>query len=182
MFTLLTEADSRVVIREYRMRVVVVALLFLIIALLLGLILLMPSFVLISGREKLATEKLATVLTTQEKLLAGNPDENARETKEIMRLLSTRSKQSSVSELFDRVSAHRFSGVRITSLTASINENNMPAIGVSGVASTRQALSAFVKTLEVDKAFTGVSVPVSNFAKSTNLEFTLSLIYTPPAL
>jgi Tfp pilus assembly protein PilN len=56
------------------------------------------------------------------------------------------------------------------------------SIVVSGLASTRQTLSAFVKKLEVDSVFSSVSIPVSDFTKSTNLEFALSITVKPNAL
>ncbi|MEN9614369.1 MAG: hypothetical protein RLZZ347_676 [Candidatus Parcubacteria bacterium] len=174
MFTLLPEKNMKLVTREYRLRLVATALALFVVATILGMVLLSPSLVLIQNREKLVTTKLDTILASQKKLLAANPDEIAKGTKEMIRLLTTRSQVTSVSALLDRIVSHQIEGVRLTALDYSLAGAGATVV-VSGVASTRQVLSAFVKRLEADGALGTVSIPVSNFTKSTNLEFSLSI-------
>lgn len=181
MFTLLPEKDMEIITREYRMRITAVSLVLLVIATVLAMVLLMPSFVLISSRQKIVTEKLSAITESQKKLLAGDPEIVARDSKELMATVSTRLKSIRFSEIFDRIIDHRTTGVRITSLNASIHDG-LPTIVVSGVASTRQTLSAFVKKLEADNAFSSISIPVSNFTKATNLEFAVSVVTKSLAL
>lgn len=177
MFTLLPERDMQTVMREYRLRLITVAVIFLLIATVLAGTLLSPSFVLTGSREKIVAEKLDTVLATQKKLLVGDPDTLARDTKELIQLLSARTRVPTVSSLVDRALYHRTAGIRITAINTTVSDSS--TVILSGIASTRQSLSSFVKKLEADGEFSAVSVPVSNFAKSTNLEFSLSITFKP---
>ncbi|MBU3668780.1 MAG: hypothetical protein FGM57_02315 [Candidatus Taylorbacteria bacterium] len=51
----------------------------------------------------------------------------------------------------------------------------LSTIDISGVASTRVALSLFSETLKKDKVFKSVFIPISSFAKDKNIAFTVKL-------
>lgn len=55
-----------------------------------------------------------------------------------------------------------------------------PVVEVSGVATTRQALQAFVTALEQNPAVASVESPVSNYVKSTNSQFNLTITFLLP--
>jgi hypothetical protein len=48
-------------------------------------------------------------------------------------------------------------------------------LGLHGIATDRAALQSFKKILEDTGKFTSVDVPISNFVKRTNIDFTLTL-------
>jgi len=50
------------------------------------------------------------------------------------------------------------------------------AIALTGIAANREAIVAFVKALQTEQSFSSINVPVSNFAKDRDIEFSLTLI------
>lgn len=67
-------------------------------------------------------------------------------------------------------------GIILSGFVFSTKEN--PSVEVSGTASTRQALQAFISTLEKRENVTLVESPVSNYVKSTNSAFTITIIFS----
>ncbi len=70
---------------------------------------------------------------------------------------------------------HEGTGVRLTGFTVHTTEK--PTISVVGVAPTRQSLQGFVDALKSDPLIESVESPVTNFVKSTQSEFTISVIF-----
>jgi len=49
-----------------------------------------------------------------------------------------------------------------------------------GVATTREVLFSFVETLKTNKLFSAVDLPVSNFVKDSDIEFSVTLVMNMP--
>lgn len=70
-------------------------------------------------------------------------------------------------------------GVRIVGLVYQPQETatNLSAkLSLNGVSSSREAIVEFVKKLQQEPSFSSVNVPVSDFAKDRDIEFSLTLI------
>jgi len=77
-----------------------------------------------------------------------------------------------MTELLDNIVLVRPPGIEIASITF---ERSPLSFSLRGTASTRDALVAYKRALEDLERVTEVSSPISDLAKSTNLEFTLSV-------
>lgn len=147
-------------------------------SLLIGGGLLLPSYFLIKVKQSELKTNLASLK---------NPGEAAGG-EEVYKILETATKQidflSPQPALFLTVAAEKITdkkpaGVRIDGLSYHPQEPTQTwsaAIALIGVATSREAIVAFVKALQTEPTFSSINVPVSNFAKDRDIEFSLTLI------
>lgn len=81
-------------------------------------------------------------------------------------------------ELITTLSGIASGGIEISSVGYSENQDGSVALSVSGIASTRSTLQAFVISLQNTPGFNGVTIPVSAFAQDKNIDFNLSMNVT----
>lgn len=78
--------------------------------------------------------------------------------------------------LFEDILAKRGNGIRINALMYKRGgDKDTGVVSVTGVARDRESLSGFVQDLKTDPLYSRVDLPVSNFAKDKNTNFTIQL-------
>jgi uncharacterized protein (DUF2225 family) len=84
----------------------------------------------------------------------------------------------SYSDIIKKVTYLKNSDIKIISIVM-IKENQVgdKKILVSGIATNRDSLSLYERDIKIDGTFDSVTFPVSNFIKSSDLEFSVTLIY-----
>ncbi len=63
--------------------------------------------------------------------------------------------------------------IKLTGFEANFGANGINTLTLRGKAGNRNGLLSFSKALEQNGVFSKVSVPISNFAESSNLDFTI---------
>lgn len=173
MFNLLPKAEKDSIRREYRMRLMIVWLWFLLLTLLIASALLIPSYLLLVQKEREAGSRAellrqngfrdeaasstALLQATQEKLALAASSPPPRYFFE--RIAAAAQKKPS------RISLHGFSAV------PTAGEKH--SFFLSGVAAERAVLVSFAQLLEDAGVFTEVEVPLPLLAKENGIEFTL---------
>ena len=173
MINLLPHEARKLLIKEYSLRVASVwALLWT--AALLGVgTLFLPSYLLIETEKKafeaeemLPSEAADTIANIETEVVATN---------ELAAALKARMVTSAVTDLIRAVTAAAPSGVTIRSYTANRTDRDIAAIHVSGVAVSREALTAFQKNLEAREEFLDAEVPIDDFVKERDLPFEINI-------
>lgn len=77
--------------------------------------------------------------------------------------------------LIKAIIADKPEGVKISSFSDSTNEKGKLTIVVSGIADSREDLLAFANNLGSDKRYSKVDLPVSNFSKKTDIEYSIMI-------
>lgn len=175
MFNLLPPNEKQNIIKEYASRRLILMSLFLCALGLIGITALIPSYLLsrarineLSGDVKRSTALIeAKVLEDQAKVVTLT---NAK-----LGALSDVVDDVTIHDLFLNIIEKRGSGVRINALMYRRGDKDLGALTVTGVARDRESLSNFVQVLKGDPIFTKVDLPVSNFAKDKNTNFTIQL-------
>ncbi|MDO8659129.1 MAG: hypothetical protein Q7K54_00850 [Candidatus Parcubacteria bacterium] len=72
--------------------------------------------------------------------------------------------------------ANKMSEIKITDISYENDTEKGKKVNIEGVAPSREALLSFRLALEGDKSFKQVDLPISNFVKGSNIQFSLSLI------
>lgn len=89
----------------------------------------------------------------------------------------------SAPKLFREILESRPSGVFITSFSydfiAKKGSAAFPGITVSGTAENRSELLSFVESLNKNKSFSSVDLPISNLISDTNVSYTLNITVAP---
>ena len=69
----------------------------------------------------------------------------------------------------------KINGIQITQIAYKSDALGIKSVNVNGKASSREQLLSFRQSFESDKAFSKVVLPISNFVKGSNIQFSLSL-------
>lgn len=84
----------------------------------------------------------------------------------------------SLVEIIKKISVDKPSGVAISGFSYNFKDPKNADVTVAAVADNRESILRFADNLRKEVGFIHVDVPVSNFAKDTNIGFSLSLSVT----
>ncbi len=76
----------------------------------------------------------------------------------------------------NQIISRKMSDIKILELIFEDNAGKGKKVTINGIAPSRERLLLFRRALESDTAFVKVDLPISNFIKGSNLEFSLSLV------
>lgn len=166
---LLSKKDKKKLKQEYFIRFSVVSALLVSGALGVGVVALIPSYV-----------KVFEELSSQKKELAFR-QESARDDKALntevsqsaatLTLLERELGGESITGLIDETLFRRPSGITVVGYSYDMEKRTLT---LQGVASTRDLVAPYARSLEESELFEEVPVPFSDLAKNTNLEFMLA--------
>lgn len=143
-----------------------------------GAVSLLPTYFLSSAERALVLEKLSA----QQNEPLTEADQNLSAVAEGLnnKLTLVESAEKSrylVShKVVNEIIVHKMSDIKIMRLTYQNDPTAGRKVTVYGRAPSRERLYLFRRALEDDVAFKKVELPISNFVKGSNIEFSLSLI------
>lgn len=173
MFNLLPKAEKECIRREYRIRLAIVALWFSLATLLIASVLLLPSLLLSSAKEKAVMRRFTAVSTSVERGSAEKLADVLEETQSRLALFRRKAPVMYLHELLMRMASLKTNRVSFTNISFTGGESGKREVAIAGVAKDRAGLLSFVKSLERADFFEKVDVPISNYAKDTDIAFSL---------
>jgi hypothetical protein len=178
MYKLLPEEEKIKVAHEYSLRRLVVVNLGIVVLLLIGLVGLLPSYLLSSARHSEAEARAV--------LMRADGPEGERE--EVLSWLSLVNRKLALLssnvvieqplELFERFLRNDFEGISVTYLNWNKAGEEI-TLTVSGLAEDRQKLIRFEEQINASGQFKKASFPISQLAKERNLDFKITLSPLP---
>lgn len=171
MFNLLPKTKKEIIRREYRVRLAVVYLWLLFAALVISSLLLLPSLFLSSANERAAQLRFDTLLKSLESGNAADIDAILIDTKSQLALLESRNPKVFLYELLMLIASAQTDRLSLTGLSFGAPTEGKRDIDIAGIAQNRSVLLSFAQTLEQTGLFEKVEVPISNFAKDTDINF-----------
>ncbi|MBP9802777.1 MAG: hypothetical protein KBD14_00495 [Candidatus Pacebacteria bacterium] len=178
MINLIPNEEKKKIRKDFYMRVVIVSFFVLGIAILISNIMLTPALFYASLEKKLISEQFAK----DENKLAfdlNQENKNAVESLEskITLIKQARDNKFLVSaKVVDNLLNKKINGILINEINYTKDPNKGNLINIRGKASSRERLLTFKNSLASDPNFKNVDLPISNFIKSTDIEFSLVLI------
>lgn len=176
MLHLLTDEHREKIVTEYRKRVAIVSLLGVFLVCVICAIFVLPTFFISHG-------KYSTVLVEQKVLdseLATKEEEGSSESiKNIVlsiEALRIFDKTKTPSSILNGVVSARPAGVQVRSLVFTPGEDLAMTIDLAGRADTRKSLVQFDQKLKANPLFEEVIIPLGNFAKEKNIDFSIKII------
>jgi len=82
----------------------------------------------------------------------------------------------SPSAYFNKIADSKNSNIQITKFSLGGAKKNQLQFIVSGISKNREGLVLFIETLKSKAGFASVESPVSDFAKDSNIDFTLNIL------
>jgi len=173
MLHLLNDQQKIKVIKEYRMRLIVVICWLIVFISLVGITLLLPSYLSAIGKvnsiknENLQKENSIQVLNSQNfKDKIKKVDFNLSALKISVNILSP-------IEAYDKILISLPVGVVVDRYTYSLVDNDTASISIDGSAPDREKLIELQNQLKLNPEFSGIDIPITNFAKKIDLSFSL---------
>jgi hypothetical protein len=177
MFNLLPFEEKKKLKREYKHRLVVVALLILIIAEGILAVLLVPTIILVTSHEEDLKTRLSEYGALAEEGTGGSFNALLKETTEKLTELSPEKNKALPTEAIIKIVEAKPKGVHVERFTYKAGKDfSTGDIVIEGKSDTREALLLFRKALEGVPGFTTVKLPVSNFAQEKDIPFSMSVI------
>ena len=175
MFKLLSDEARKKVSEEYILRRSVVMLVGISAVVVVGIVSLVPSYVISESHIHLAQARTAALKNSP---TGGMRDELVSwldVTNKKIKILSPNTQTSIPYENFIKVINSKPSGIRIAELEWSKTDTDTSLI-VRGNSNDRQALLDFQSKLNETNTFSKAVLPVSNFAKDKDIDFELKLV------
>lgn len=177
---LLPPERSSAIAREYRYRLVVVALAFIGSLMIAAAILLVPTYVFLVGSAKVKGAQLAHVKSTlsasDEAAISARLTALSNDAESLMAL----SNNPAVSSLMRSALAVSRPGISLSGFTyAPAAGKNPPTLALSGMAATRDSLRNYQLALEDAPFANAANVPVSAYAKDTDISFVITILLIP---
>ena len=177
MINLLPVEEKKRIATEYHFRIFTFYLYVAGFCFLIGIIGVLPAYLLSSIKENLAEIKWENLKNLPQ------PKPN-QETKNAVKDINFKVSKIEITEkakflvlenAFDKVLFDKMSDIKITSINYKKDEAGLKTISLQGIAPNRERLLLFRQMLEADKSFSKVELPISNFVKGANIDFSLDL-------
>jgi hypothetical protein len=176
MSNLLLEDEKKSMRRDYLVRLLATLLFLLSLSLLIGSVLLLPSFFLVESKKQTLLKE--TSLEGLKVSLALNPREVIADAERKIELLADVGNRERVGALLASLLKEKSAGIMLSSITY-MREKDVGSFVVGGVALSRSALVDFSNKLERNSRFTDVQLPVSNLASNRDILFSISFKVAP---
>ena len=174
MINLIPPAAKTAVKREYFIRVGAVWLLIWSVAIVIGGVTLLPTYVLINSQVQVysataaaASEKVASYKDIADELV---------QTSNQARLIVETARLEPLSGYFAAITSAADAGITVLSTRLSRADGGLSPLTVTGVAQDRQSLAAFRDRLLADEHIATVDLPIANLAQDKNITFTLTIV------
>jgi hypothetical protein len=176
MLNILPTEEKKGILKEYRLRLAVVAVFAISILVVINLILLVPPYLLVISKNSSVANDLAA---KQSKQAIGGQDKSIEAqirgiNKKVSVFLgsATSTPRLSPPDAILKIIDMKDPTIKILGFDYDIN-GQQERFAISGIAADRDGLARFVDILKRDSTFTTVDLPVSSYVKSANISFTI---------
>jgi hypothetical protein len=173
--TLVTPVERKRLRHEYHVRAWILMLFVLSVGGIVGVASLLPAFLRGSLEERLQLNAIASLEKNKQASGVVNIEQELIADKLLLATLVEGSDRMFMSTEIQDLSAMKGT-VKITSLALERKSDGSVRIIVQGVAPTRESLTAFKTKVENSVLGTQINLPISQLAKSTNIQFSMEII------
>lgn len=178
MLNLLPKIQKKKIIREYQVRFWVVALALTFTAEIISLILLVPPYITAETRINILNAQSASFLAQNVTIETSKLGNIVQQTNNYLNILNSSSTPTSAVEALQNIVNMPGVAVRMNSFVYT-TQNGQQQIVITGTASSRQALLDFTKKLKNQPGIVSADLPVSDFAKSQDIDFSITILANP---
>lgn len=175
MFNLLPENLRKKIVKEYKARLVVICILFIVLIQVSFLIFLFPSWLVSHYKEQnysLQSDELNKTLST---LDISSTTSFIKSFNTKIGIINDSLEYPKYVPLIDEILSKKTNSIRLSGIHYSVNSSTSGSITLEGIGDTRESLVAFSESLKTVEHFKKVDLPISNLAKDKNIGFTISI-------
>ena len=172
MNNLIPDKEKKLIENEYKKRLAIVCLSLAIFLVLAIIAMLVPSYA--SSVVKIKEASINDFSGASENTARSEYEKQAQNIGILSEVLAPGANVSNPTDLFSAVVKDKPDGVIVTSFSYS-SSTDPKTLTVGGVASDRNTLLSFVNSLKTSPTAGNVDIPVSNFAKDSNINFSITI-------
>lgn len=166
--------------RDYFIRLGVVAMIFVTILALVSLVLLVPTYVFLVGSSRVKTERLANIESTLVSSDGANLSARLAALSKSATTLSALAEAPTASVTIRSVLAVSRPGITLSGFVYTAAEpKTAGTLAITGTALTREALRSYQMALQGAAFAQAADLPVSAYAKDSNITFTITVTLAP---
>jgi len=154
MRNLLSQQDEKKVLKEYKLRIIIVVMAFVFFTMLIASALLLPSYIISNYRYNITQMNAKIIKDSIEKREQGESDSILNETQEKLKLLTVSESSVLLSEAFAKIISKKPVDVKVGEFVYNKKGINIGEIVVAGVANERESLLLFKRNLEKEAKLT----------------------------
>lgn len=175
MFNLIPDSVKEKILKDYQERRVVVWLFALFLLSVTIVIFLLPAYVHVFFEEKNIRADVEIVKNSLQLKKADDVVGTIKATNELLKALSPAKSHVRTSEIIEKTLGAKNAAIHITDIEYMETKTSSSTVLLKGIADKRESLREFVNTLEGTEGFAKVELPVSNFAKDKNIDFSITI-------
>lgn len=178
MLNLVPKDQKNKLIREYRIRFFVILFALTLTAEVISLILLIPPYLTAKTRIDLLNARSAGLQAQNVTTETTKLEAIVRKTTSYLNIFTSNATPKGVLSVVDTMVGLRGESVKIKNISYK-TQNGQQYVLLQGVASSRQALLDFSKKLKTVSGVTSADLPVSDFVKSADIDFSVTVVIQP---
>lgn len=165
--------------REYRTRVFVMLMFFLSCALILGIVSLIPSYMIIYSQEQSSLEKIKKDTEGENNLSITQITKELMSDSELLKKIKSNQRNIFYSDFIKKTAELKTKPITLSafSVSASTNASSTAKVIVQGRALTREDLFNFKEIFQNNPAVFSVELPISDFTKVKDIDFAILITF-----
>lgn len=175
MFNLVPDIVKEKILKDYKHRRIVVWLFSLLVCVVIFLVFLLPTYAYVFFEEKNTRADTVLINNSLQLKEADQVVSTIKETNEQLRALAMSGNPTDPLLTLEKVGQAKNSFIHINEIEYREDTASTSTLVLKGLADKRDALREFVNKLESTEGFFDVVLPVSNFAKDKDIEFSVNV-------
>lgn len=175
MFNLLPENLKKKITREYKLRLTIIILAFVISTQVFLLVFLFPSWLLSFYRGKdflVRSDEINRFLSAED---VSSTISYIKVLNSKLKIIDENQNYPELIPVLNSVLKERTSNIRINGISYTVNSANSGVLTLSGIGGSRESLVSFSKKIKEIEFFKKVDLPLSNLAKDKDIEFSINI-------
>ena len=180
MINLIPNEEKKKMFKDFYFRLATLVFVLLSVSIFVGSISMLPSYFSSSVEKGFFEERLALQNFEAANSTGQNMSITVEDLKNRLNLIERETDNNFLSErVINKIISKRIEGIKINEISYQLGSSGEEKINVNGNALSREILLSFRLSFEKDQSFSKVDLPISNFVKGSDIEFSLTLILKP---
>ena len=176
MINLLPVEEKKAIEKEYKLRVVSIYIMFVIAAIVIGLVMLLPAYFLVNVVEGDLEKEVSILEASSESTKMDEINSELRLTEDRLRAITESKDTIALYKVIEKISSYRTTGINISNISYARGAGERESkLILAGSASSRDGLLEFTKEMENDELFSEVVLPVSSLAQKIDIDFSVEV-------
>jgi len=177
MINLIPNEEKKHMAHNFYYRLFILSLLMVSFAICFAIVAIIPSYIISEAKENFVNEKLIIQKGEPVPMLDQNTSLAIKDLDTKLSLVENLQVDKFVvtERVINQIIESKVFDIKISNISYENNPTTGKTISISGTAPSRERLLLFRQSLEGNKAFKQIDLPISNFVKNSDIQFSLRL-------